>query len=386
MTWLAFGLDGKQVGVLEAAWNAGYRRFDCAASYGNSPALADILQRQGGDRGTYHVLYKVDPPQVGDLGVHIAAMSRVFGGYIDQFLIHNIDSASDEQIIAAWKVMLAAKKSGLVKQIGVGNVRAPHAELLRQLAAIHPIDVVENSLVTLLADPALKKALRGSGPGAGTPDLFYYDVIKVAADIGVLSTTGIKGLAKQIDALHFDGGWEIGKQHMILSSDKLDKLKKNIADFGSGEEEDGSSYVEALVPSGEQEKIDTWITKASVVQDSEANPAIPGKFRDWLLDVVQHSDKARATVQKSNQGTQGWLEANLDALGLSREQLHAVKIPGKAGMRRIYAGMSLLSVLVALFGNKNCDWKWAIQLLQVLASSDGDWASFLCAGCPDVTF
>ena len=69
---------------------------------------------------------------------------------------------------------------------------------------------------------------------------------------------------------------------------------------------------------------------------------------------------------------------------VTADDLTSVRVPSRVGLKRRYIGMPLQDTLAALFGVKNCDWKWSIQLVQLMFSDAETWDCALRFGADEI--
>jgi hypothetical protein len=60
-------------------------------------------------------------------------------------------------------------------------------------------------------------------------------------------------------------------------------------------------------------------------------------------------------------------------------------VPRRTGLKRRFAGMPLLDVLMALFGASSCNRKWATELVQMLVTPLKDWELILRPVAENIT-
>ncbi len=60
-----------------------------------------------------------------------------------------------------------------------------------------------------------------------------------------------------------------------------------------------------------------------------------------------------------------------------------ITVPERRGLKNRYFGMKLGDILIGLFGTRNCEWKWSIQLVTLLTQSGDDWEFLVDAGAFD---
>lgn len=119
--------------VIRMAVKNGIRRFDTAPSYRTEKVLNQTLQRVMAEydlpREIFHIQTKIDAWQMqaseGNVNIYVEkALKEMKQNYLDSLLIH---WPIPEYLDATWECMVRLQEKGLVKKIGVCNVR------LRQL-------------------------------------------------------------------------------------------------------------------------------------------------------------------------------------------------------------------------------------------------------------
>jgi diketogulonate reductase-like aldo/keto reductase len=377
--WLVFGMDGKSKLQVQHALRIGYRNFDCAQSYGTTETLARMIPESGIERGEIKITYKfnlVNGEAVPVLKARLAAVVSLFDGYVDILLIHNLD-ADGASIKAAWTVMQEMKKENLTNSVGVGNVNEGHARLLEELQETGDINIVENSLSSVLGSPELMNMIKGTDA-----DLMFYDVVRTAAEIGISSPDGIKAIMSTVET-QMAGDTREGEKrtHMIMSSGNLDRNIDNFKNFG-----DGADREYDWTDQERNEKIDMivrWQKDQNVIQGDDPNFALAQEVKDPLLAIVTDNAAAMRTSittaaggadQVTPQHVRAWLNGHTT---LSNEVMDSVRVPARPGLKKRYFNMTLGEVLEGLFGPKNCDWKWTIQLVQLMSAENEAWNLYL---------
>lgn len=113
--------------VMRAALENGIRYFDTAPSYKTESLVGEVLEGLSQEfhllRSDYFVQTKIDPWQMQDGNIRKFvedACHKLRLEYIDSVLIH---WPVPDYMAASWKELVQAWESGLVKRIGVCNVR-----------------------------------------------------------------------------------------------------------------------------------------------------------------------------------------------------------------------------------------------------------------------
>ena len=365
--WPVFGVDGRSREQLNAAVSEGYRRFDTAESYNNIHDVAEALR--GRPRNSYELLYKFDvkagesPAQ---LTARLRGVAALFGGSLDSLVIHNLD-VNKELLTAAWQVLGSLKGDGVAHQIGLGNVGEAHVGLLAELGGV---DVVENSVESVLLSEEIQAAIRKSGA-----HLYYYDVIRTAKQMNLDPKS-----ADDMNALIYMMTSASTRTSMITSSGSAENRTANLTNFRGGPDHphfDGDEQYEGMG------KVSAWQKQQSSGQTNDAAFTLAPGLHGWLADLSEHSAGLRgrvaAAAQQAGQPvTQAFITEWLVSQGqLTAADLESVKVPSRVGLKRRYIGMALPEVLGALLGVKNCDWKWSIELVQLMVSDIDTWDNVL---------
>ena len=107
--------------VTSDALHVGYRHLDTAASYGNEEAVGRAIKQRGISRAELFVTTKLwiqsRPGEEAVKRAFHASLKRLGMDYVDLYLIHQ--PLGD--YYAAWRVMQALHREGLIKAIGVSN-------------------------------------------------------------------------------------------------------------------------------------------------------------------------------------------------------------------------------------------------------------------------
>ncbi|MFF3646509.1 aldo/keto reductase [Streptomyces sp. NPDC002564] len=366
--WTVFGVDGKNQPQLRSAVEAGYRRFDCAESYGNSTALlADELAAL--PRNAYEVIYKFDVragERPEELRARLAAVAQLFAGRIDGLVIHNIGE-DDQAARTAWHVLTELKDQKVAAGIGVGNVGVTHAALLGELGDAAPIDIVENSLESILTDPALKDLVKDTGAA-----LYYYGAQRVAQQVagesGTDVTEALKAAAETVNGLH--GAGREGSTSMITSSGDPDRQRENLRQLTLSPDS-----LDFDVDYGALDAVDQWRKNNNSCTDNDTAFELPAPVRAFLQEALRNQDALRAALAQQNatpdrQAVTDWVHGRW---GIDPAVLDGVTVPSRKGLKKQFLRMPVSAVLAALFGARNCDHKWSIELVQLLLADVGSW-------------
>ncbi|KAI9513343.1 NADP-dependent oxidoreductase domain-containing protein [Russula earlei] len=115
-----------------AALQCGYRHIDSARSYRNEAQVGDAVRESGVSRGDVFITSKINKT-VGGYRSCLDAIDdslKKFGfDYLDLFLIHSPYGGKAVRL-DAWKALLAAKKAGKLRSVGVSNYNVKHIEEL----------------------------------------------------------------------------------------------------------------------------------------------------------------------------------------------------------------------------------------------------------------
>lgn len=372
-SYLTFGLDGRNREQIENAVESGYTKFDCAQSYDNTADLAAVLDESDLNRDDLEITYKFDlataeSPE--DLKSRLLGIAASFGGYLNNLIIHNLD-ATPPVIKRAWKALHELKLTGAVDAVGLGNLDMGHVHLIEELQKEGSVDVVENSVSSMLEDPdVLKMIARIAGK------VLYYDVVKTARDIGVNSVDGIKTLAAAMA-----GQLPKRKTRMILSSGNTDRIKSNLENFEGNLPEYDAESDEAI-------EIFYYQKQKSVAEANGPAVVLTDEVRTDLNRFIDGSNAVRTQIKDAadeggvtREHILGWLDENTD---ISTAVQDSLTVPARIGLKKRYVGMPLGNILVSLFGNATCDWKWSIELLQLLITDLDLWAD-VKESMPEIT-
>ncbi|WP_306335265.1 aldo/keto reductase [Streptomyces sp. KL118A] len=366
--WTVFGVDGKSQEQLRSAVEVGYRRFDCAESYGpTTAALAGELAALA--RDAYEIVYKFDVragEQPQELRARLTAVARLFGGRLDGLVIHNI--GGDEQAArTAWHVLTELKGEKTAGAIGVGNVGVTHAALLGDLAATAPIDIVENSLESVLTDPALQELVKDTGAA-----LYYYGAQTVAQQVAGDGKTDVaealKAAAETVNGLH--GAGREGSTSMITSSGDRERQGDNLRRLTLSPDS-----LDFDVDYGALDAVDQWRKNNNSCTENDTAFELPPPLRAFLDEVSGDQDALRAALAQENatpdrQAVTEWVHSRWN---IDPAVLDGVTVPSRKGLRKRFLRMPVGAVLAGLFGAKNCDHKWSIELVQLLLADIDTW-------------
>ena len=127
-TWQLTGQDAYRSTL--AALEAGYRHIDTAKDYRNEKEVGDAIRDSGVERSDLFITTKVPPatPDAARAALR-ASLDQLQTDYLDLWLIH---WPGDDALLEQWEVFTAAKKDGVVRDIGVSNYSL---ELIDDVAA-----------------------------------------------------------------------------------------------------------------------------------------------------------------------------------------------------------------------------------------------------------
>lgn len=133
------GKDGSR--RIEMALNNGFRLIDSAYNYENEGAVGQAIRKSGISRNEITVTSKLP-------GRHHAyddatkaiqeSVLRTGLDYIDLYLIHWPNPLEDKYV-DAWKALIDAQKTGLIRSIGVSNFLPEHIERLEKETGVLPV-------------------------------------------------------------------------------------------------------------------------------------------------------------------------------------------------------------------------------------------------------
>lgn len=128
-----YKLDGASAEpLLLSAFEAGYRRIDTAAFYGNEPEVGSAVRNSGLTREEIFVttkIWKNDHGYDRALEAIDESLGRLNIDYIDMLLIH-WPSPRLGKFVDTWSAFQKAQQSGKIRGIGVSNFQPAHLEKL----------------------------------------------------------------------------------------------------------------------------------------------------------------------------------------------------------------------------------------------------------------
>ena len=376
--WLIFGTSGRSREQIRTAIQKGYRTFDCAESYNNIALVAAAIQDEALDRDEYELNYKFDV-NIGNTRTDILGklmpVSKLFSGRLDSVLIHNID-ADQTAVKTAWDVLLKLKKSGHIKKAGLGNLTGAHAGLVKELNQQGGVDIVENSLSSVLIDQVLQEIIQDTGA-----EVHYYDVRATALEV-IQSSDEQLDMTDMIKGLVYMANLASGRNsRMILSSSSGENQQANLSNFGKGESrEELESYTEIAA-------IDKFQKSQRFCQANDPYVIPNGPIKDFL-DSLGNGNAIRMQIGEAVGGTieygqvQDWL---VEHNHLSRSNLNDIVVPARIGLNKRYVGMTLGHVLGGFLRTENCSHKWAIELINLLKATAAIWDEYLGAVSEEIT-
>ncbi|EJO7134131.1 aldo/keto reductase [Staphylococcus pseudintermedius] len=141
---LGFGtykLNGtKGAHAMTDALNLGYRLLDTAYNYENEGAVGRAIQQSHVKRDDIWVTSKLPGRYQSEAHVYETIQESLYRlglDNLDLYLIH-WPNPKQGKFVEAWKAMIAAQKSGLVRHIGVCNFLPEHIEQLEKETGVLP--------------------------------------------------------------------------------------------------------------------------------------------------------------------------------------------------------------------------------------------------------
>lgn len=137
-----FKVTPEQAGeTVRAALDAGYRRFDLAALYGNEEAIGKALRGSGIRRDEVFVTSKLWNDRHGRREAALAcseSLDRLGMDRLDLYLIH-WPVPSLGKYAETWAAMVELRDAGLVASIGTSNFLPPHLDRLVADVGVAPV-------------------------------------------------------------------------------------------------------------------------------------------------------------------------------------------------------------------------------------------------------
>lgn len=133
--WGNAGADSVSSGI-----NAGYRLIDTAYNYENEGAVGEGIKRSGISREELSVTSKLPGRYHNYEKALVAIQESLYRSNLDYFDLYVIHWPIPKQdlYVEAWQALIDAKKSGLVRSIGVSNFLPEHLERLVKETGVTP--------------------------------------------------------------------------------------------------------------------------------------------------------------------------------------------------------------------------------------------------------
>ncbi|MDO6710733.1 MULTISPECIES: aldo/keto reductase [Aliiglaciecola] len=127
------------VSAIHAAFDAGYRLIDTASVYENESGVGTAIKSSNLAREDIFVTSKLWNKDQGNVQKALEkSLTLLELDYLDCYLIH-WPAPSLGQYTNAWKELIKAQHSGLIKSIGVSNFLPEHIDTLIQQTGITPV-------------------------------------------------------------------------------------------------------------------------------------------------------------------------------------------------------------------------------------------------------
>ncbi|MCL2658213.1 MAG: aldo/keto reductase [Betaproteobacteria bacterium] len=137
-TWQA--AEEKAPAAVSAALVAGYRLIDTASIYGNEAGVGEGIRLSGVPRADICVATKLWNNHQGydeTLRACDASLRRLRLDYVDLYLIH-WPMPRLGRYLDSWRALIALKKEGRARSIGVSNFQIPHLQRLLDETGVLP--------------------------------------------------------------------------------------------------------------------------------------------------------------------------------------------------------------------------------------------------------
>lgn len=142
---LGFGVwqvsNDEVVDAVTVALNTGYRAIDTAQGYDNESGVGAAIRQSGLAREDLFVTSKLRTKLLGleeaQRGVE-QSLEQLGLDYLDLYLIHWPCPALD-RYVDAWRGLIAARRNGLVRSIGVSNFLPAHLERIISETGVTPV-------------------------------------------------------------------------------------------------------------------------------------------------------------------------------------------------------------------------------------------------------
>ena len=175
----------KCTNAILAALEAGYRHIDTAQLYGNEVECGEALRQTKVPRSEIFITTKIYTVRSGFQANYDACVVSVQkidsrdGGYVDQFLIHNVLRGAAERKML-WQVLERLLEEGKAKSIGVSNWNITHIEEIKAFAKVWPphanqievsFESIDPKIINIASMPTITFSLRSLLPLPLPPNL-----------------------------------------------------------------------------------------------------------------------------------------------------------------------------------------------------------------------
>ncbi len=247
---LLLGTFGNTVQLDQILYNsllAGVRGFDTAPSYGNDVQAIEAIVRNSEKlsvaRDQIFLETKIDDWQMakyqGDVSCFIKDYLRLTKlGYLDAVLIH---WPFKEYLFDTWDSLCGLKKDGLVKEIGICNLKLRHLNNLKKESVVPPILQIERHPLLICKEEL------DFCKSNGIEVLSYSPLCqmnkRIVEDVRILeiSQKYNKTVAQIVLKWHIQTG-----SHPIFKSSSPDRIKSNIDIFDFSLLADELKYISSL--------------------------------------------------------------------------------------------------------------------------------------------
>jgi 2,5-diketo-D-gluconate reductase A len=142
-----FRVAGDQAAeTVRAALDAGYRRFDLAAYYGNEEAIGRALRDSGLPRTELFLTSKLWNDRHGRVQARIAyqeSLDRLGVDFLDLYMIH-WPAPDRDRFVETWQALVELREAGYVASIATSNFLAEHLDrLLTEVGVVPTVNQIE---------------------------------------------------------------------------------------------------------------------------------------------------------------------------------------------------------------------------------------------------